>query len=205
MRRNLVLAALLLPLSGCYLPPQGPTGYAQPGYPPPGYPPQGYPQAAYDPYGNVYPGYSYNDGTPTLLVEGAPMPLIVVGGGWGYWDSRHNWHRAPDEISRHLEQQHASGGFRPGGGGFAQPRPEGGPPPHGGFHAGDGHFAQPRPEGRPPQAAPPNGGQAFSHPPGQGPAAAVPAAAVRPAGAPRPEPAHQEHQRGHECPPGQRC
>ncbi len=77
MRRGFVLAALVLPLSGCYVPP-GPPGYAQPNYPPPGYPPPGY-----DPYGAVYPGYSYNDGSPTLLVDGAVMPLIFFGGGWG--------------------------------------------------------------------------------------------------------------------------
>lgn len=252
MRRGVVLAALLLPLSGCYEqppatsgyaaqpgypppagygyaqpgypPPPGyqqpeyqqpaypPSGYQQPGYPPPGYPQPAYPAGAYDQYGNIYPGYSDNGGDPTLLVDGAVMPLILFGGGWGYWDSRHNWHRAPDAVSHHLEQQRAAGGgfhsdgggFHSGGGGFAQPRPQGGPPPGA------------QPQGTSPQGAGPSRGQTFFHPTDQGrPAAAVAAAPapapVRPAAPPpaparpaaAPPPAHEG--RGHDCPPGQRC
>jgi hypothetical protein len=51
------------------------------------------------------------------------MPLIFLGGGWGYYDAGHNWHHAPDSVSRHLEQQRASGAtFRTGGAGYQQPR-----------------------------------------------------------------------------------
>jgi hypothetical protein len=198
MRHNLLLAALLLPLSGCYVAPQ-PIGYAQPqpGYPPPpGYPPQpGYPPASYDQDDNIYPGYSENDGAPTLAVDGAVVPLVLFGGGWGYYDGRHNFHRAPDAVSHHLEERRSSGAsFHPGGGpGFhpdAGPRPGGGP----GFHpdAGSG----PRPGGGPgfrPASVPggqPSGGQSSFRP--------NPAAAARPA----PPPARPERR---ECPPGQRC
>jgi hypothetical protein len=210
MRRGVVLAALLLPLSGCYEQPPGPSGYAQPGYPPqagygyaqpgypppgyqqPGYPPPGYPPDANDQYGNIYPGYSDSGGDPTLLVDGAVMPLILFGGGWGYWDTHHNWHRAPDAVSHHLEEQRAAGG---------------------GFHSGGG-FAQPRLQGTPAQGAGPNRGQTFFHPADQARPAAAAAPAppptrsapplttpARPAAAPPPA----REGRGHECPPGQRC
>lgn len=154
MRRDVVLAALLLPLSGCYAPqPAGyaqpaayPPGYqyAQPGYQQPGYPQPGYPQPGYDPSGEAYPGYSENGGDPTLLVEGATVPLILYGGGWGYWDSRHSWHHAPDEVSRHLERERA-GGFHRGGEGFGQQRPEGRPP--GGAPNGGQNFFMPTTRG----------------------------------------------------------
>jgi hypothetical protein len=233
MPRGLVLAALLLPLSGCYDQSAGypPPGYAQPGYAPPGYappgyagpgygqpsypPPPGYPPgygyaapAGYDPYGNVYPGYSDNGGEPTLLVAGAVTPLILFDGGWGYWDSRHNWHRAPDEISRHLEQQRASGaGFRHGGGDFGRPGFGGGAPP------GDpsrGQFPRPGGPGRPAPGADPAHGQ-IQRPAGLGAGpgrpAAIPAAAARPApaAAPNSESGHPGRDRAHDCPPGQRC
>jgi hypothetical protein len=183
MRRGLVLAALLLPLTGCYVAQPGP-GYAQPGYPAAvgyGYAQPGYPPAAYDPYGNVYPGYSDNDGDPTLFVDGAVMPLVLFGGGWGYYDGRHNWHRAPDAVSHHLEQRGASGAtLHPGGaGGFQQGRPEG----------GVGGYPQGRPEGRPLPAAAPYRAPTPYRPAEQG----------------RPAPAHDDRQRGHDCPPGQRC
>jgi len=161
MRHGLVLATMLLPLAGCYVAQPAPNyGYAAPGYAQPGYPPPGYPPASYGPYGNVYPGYSYNDGAPTLFVDGAVVPLILAGGGWGYYDAHRNWHRAPDAVSRHLEQQRAAvATFHPGGGGYPQPRPGGGAQPDRG---------QPQ---------------------------------YRPAA----HPAHEEHERAHECPPGQRC
>lgn len=180
MRHGLVLAALLLPLSGCYVAPQGPV-YAQPGYPPGyGYPQPGYAPAPYDAYGDVYPGYSDNDGAPTLFVDGALMPLVFFGGGWGYYDGQHNWHHAPDAVSHHLEQRGASGG---------------------GFHPGGAGYPQSRPEGRPSPAAEPYRGQAPNRPAEQMRPAAAPAGVPRPA--PVSQPAHQE--RGRECPPGQRC
>jgi len=149
MRQGLALVALLLPLSGCVVPPPQPVGYGY-GYPQPGYP-----------FGEpAYPGYSYNAGSPSLYVEGATVPLIFYGGGWGYWDGYHRWHRAPEGIGRDLEHRHPGGfGYRPWGGGqFARPeggRPDGwrsdggrpggfrqegfrqgGPPPGGGFRPG---------------------------------------------------------------------
>ena len=180
MRRVLPLAALLLPLCGCYVPPPNAGyGYAQPGYPPPagyGYAQPVYPQSGYppptDPYGNVYPGYSDNDGAPTLFVEGAAMPLIFFGGGWGYYDGRHEWHRAPDAVGRHLEQQRGAGAT---------------------FHGGGGSFNQ----GRPPGAEPYRGQQQQYRPAEQSRPVATPAAA-RPV-----QPAHEERRR--ECEPGQRC
>jgi len=201
MRPGFLLAALLPPLGGCYAPPPGPAGYAQPGYPPaygyaqpgypppdaqpgypppgyppPGYPPPGYPAPASDPYGNFYPGYSDNDGAPTLVVEGTATPLILFGGGWGYWDSDRHWHRAPDQVARHLEQQRAAGAaFHPGGPGFGQPG------------------------GRPPPAD----GPRFFRPPEPARLGAVPAAGPRPP--PAAPPVREERERRRECPPGQRC
>jgi hypothetical protein len=235
MRHGLVLAALLLPLGGCYEQPPGPgsyaqpgsppggygqpgypppsygqpgyppPGYGQPGYPPPGYNPAEYPVAGpYDPNGTIYPGYSDNGGSPTLFVDGAVVPLILFGGGWGYYDTHHDFHRAPDAVSRHLEQQRAAGGFHPGSGGFAPPGAGGRPaPPPGGFHPASGGFAQPRPEGRPPQAAEANRGQFSSHPGEQPHPAATSAASPRATPPPQPVPAHERH--GRDCPQGQRC
>jgi hypothetical protein len=88
MRRAIWLASLLLPLIGCYGEPAGP-GY---GYGPPGYPP-GPPPQAYDPYGGGYPGYSYNGGAPVYLDAGVAMPLVLLGGEWGYYDHGRHWHR----------------------------------------------------------------------------------------------------------------
>jgi hypothetical protein len=106
MLQRLALAALLLPLTGCVVPPQ-PVGYGY-GYPQPGYPGTDY----------AYPGYAYNDGSPTIAVEGATLPLIFYGGGWGYWDGYHRWHRAPEGLDRHLNQRFPGGaGYRPWGGG----------------------------------------------------------------------------------------
>jgi hypothetical protein len=220
MRRELALAVLLLPLSGCYFPPSGPPAYAEPGYqqpvsPPPGYyppqayqpPPGYYPPPAYDPYGNIYPGYSYNGGSPTLLVEGSLVPLIFFDGGWGYYDGRHHWHHAPDEVSRHLEHEREAGGFRPGGAGPGarfEHRPEG-RPEGGEVFRGQGSFRPPeqgRPVSVPAPAAGGFGGQGFFHPNEQGRPAAAAASAARPVA---PVPAHEERPRGHECPPGQRC
>ncbi len=116
------LVALLLPLSGCIVPPPGPYGaYPQPVYPG-AYPaPAPYAQPDY-----AYPGYAYNDGSPTLFVDGVTWPLVFYGGGWGYWDGYRHWHAAPPGVWNHLNQRH------PGGVGY---RPFGGTPP-GGFRPG---------------------------------------------------------------------
>jgi hypothetical protein len=226
MRRAFALAALLLPLGGCYQEAPGPAGYAQPGYPPggygyaqPGYPPPGYPPqgyaapGSYDPSGGIYPGYSDNGGSPTLFVDGAVMPLIFFGGSWGYYDAHREFHRAPDAVGRHLDQQREAGGFHPGGGGFRPPegrppegRPAAGRPPEG--RAPEGRTPEGRPPegrpsgGRPPQAEPNRAPSSFhpGEPPHQG---AMPAAAPHPSAPPRTEPAHERG--GHDCPPGQRC
>ena len=120
MRHGLTLAALLLPLAGCVVPPP-PLGY---GY---GYRtawlsgprlsatglPRRYPDVG-------YPGFAYYDDSPTLYVDGAIMPLIFYGGGWGYWDRGHQWHRAPAGVEGHLNQRFPGGaGYHPWGGGPA--------------------------------------------------------------------------------------
>jgi hypothetical protein len=109
------LVALLLPLSGCYVP--GPYGYAPAGYPPPGYP------APYAQPDFAYPGYAYNDGSPTFFVDGVTWPLVFWGGGWGYWDGYHRWHGAPPGVWHDLDRRHPGGvGYHPfGGGPFGRP------------------------------------------------------------------------------------
>src|SRR5258708_878251 len=135
MRSPIALMALLLPLSGCVVPPDQ-VGY---GY---GYAPTGYPGAYAQP-DSGYPGYSYYDGSPTLAVEGATVPLIFYGGNWGYWDRGHNWHHAPDNVAHNMNQRYPGGS---GWGGNPAFHPQGGPPPGGGFV---GHA----PGGPPPGAA----------------------------------------------------
>lgn len=168
MRYGLTVVALLVPLSGCVVPPE-PVGYGY-GYPGPGV---AVPYAQPD-YG--YPGYSYNDGSPTLFVGGATVPLIFYGGSWGYWDQGRRWHRAPDRIERQLEQRHPGGvGYRPWGGGQFG-RPEG---PRFGGQPGGSPWVN-RPDSQPPgggfrQGGPPPGG-GFRQ---GGPA---PAASVQPGG-----------------------
>ncbi len=181
MRHGLTLAFLLVPLAGCVVPPVAPYS--------------SYPGAYPGPYAGAeggYPGYAYNDGSPTLLVEGATLPLIFYGGGWGYWDGYHRWHRAPEGVGRHLEGRYPGGvGFRGyGGGGFAG-RPEGfrGGYPAGGYPAGGGR-GWGGGGGRPisaPVAGPRPGGGGFVGRPAFTPAA-------RPAAAPAARPARErEH------------
>jgi hypothetical protein len=176
MRRQLALMALLLPLSGCVVPPDQ-VGYGY-GYPSPGYAGV-YPQPGYE-----YSGSPYYDGSPTMAVEGSNVPLIFYGGSWGYWDRGHSWHHAPDNVSHNLNQRYPGGsGFHPGapppGGGFGG-RPPSGPPPGGGFVG--------RPVGGPPPGGgfvgrpaggPPPGGGFAGRPPGVAPPGA-PAPAARP-------------------------
>ena len=95
MWRGLALVVLFLPLSGCEVPPGGPYDYGAPEYPQPAYPLGTIP----DDYGEpVYPGFSYNDGAPVIIEGGMSMPLILLGGEWGYYDRVRHWHRAPDQC-----------------------------------------------------------------------------------------------------------
>ena len=101
MRHLPAVLALVLPLAGCVVPPDG--GYAGEG---------------------GYPGYSYNSGAPTYVVEGVRQPLIYYGGSWGYYDTYRRFHRAPDHVHRQLEYRHPAGGggYRPFfGGGYTRP------------------------------------------------------------------------------------
>src|ERR1700744_2605433 len=114
MRRFLAVPALLLALAGCVASPPGPYGYAPP-YPQP-YPQAGYP-ADYA-QSDVYPGFGYVDGSPTISADGGTWPVIFYDGAWGYWDGYHRWHRAPDQIGFHLNSRYPGGsGYRPWGGG----------------------------------------------------------------------------------------
>jgi hypothetical protein len=137
MHHRLAIAALLLPLAGCVVPP--PEAAVYPAYPQPGYPP---PQPPYGQQDLAYPGYAYNNGSPTLLVEGVTWPLIFYGGGWGYWDGYHRWHGAPGPVGNWLSMRHPGGvGYHPyGGGPFGRPvgfrGGPGGYGPGGGFRAG---------------------------------------------------------------------
>jgi hypothetical protein len=236
MRRQVWIAAVLLPLTGCYAPPGDPGyGYAQPAYPPAGYPgPEyppgyaagGYAPAPYESDAGIYPGYSYNGGQPTYIDGGIAVPLVLFGGEWGYYDHERHFHHAPDRISRDLETRHAGGGgqFRPNAGPRGEPNFQprqvqpGGPAA---FRPGEQpRLAPPQAAFRPgeqPRAAPPQAAFRPAEPPR---AAPPPQANFRPAEQPRPLPApafsqphpgfaapprHEEHERGRDCPPGQRC
>jgi len=167
MRFGLALVALL-PLSACVVPP-APVGYGY-GYPPPGYSQPGYAPAGYPAGEFAYSGYSYNDGSPTLYVEGSTLPLIFYGGAWGYWGREGGWHRAPEGIDRHLSQRFPGGaGYRPWAGGPAG-RPEGfrpGGPAPGGFPAGGNGWTG-RPAGPPPGGGTPWAGRPVAPAPGGG-------------------------------------
>jgi translation initiation factor IF-2 len=134
MRHRLVFAALPLLLAGCVVPPPGPApyGYAPAGYPAPGYPVQ---------QDFAYPGYAYNDGSPTYYDGGVTWPLVFYGGGWGYWDGYHRWHGAPGPVGGFLGRRFPGGvGYRPfGGGQFGRPAGfRGAYGPGGGFRPGFG-------------------------------------------------------------------
>jgi len=178
MRHGLALAALLIPLAGCVVAPAPVAPYGGPGYPggyPGGNPPGGYPGAD-----AVYPGYAYNDGSPTLIVEGVTWPLVFWGGGWGYWDYYHRWHGAPPAVWRHLEGRMPGGvGLRAYGGG-AWGRPAGGVGPEGHIYGPPGGF---RPGATP--VYPAYGGRP-SAPPAYGGRAAFAPGAARPAYGGRP-------------------
>nr|WP_294524835.1 hypothetical protein [uncultured Rhodopila sp.] len=152
MRHGFVLAALLVPLGGCYLPPQpAPAyGYAAPGYQQPEYAP--------DPYAApVDPGYGYDAGAPVIMEGGAAVPLVLFGSEWGYYDHERHWRRAPDQY------QHQNWGGHPGA---PPPHYEGRPPQAYEQHPHDGGRYGGPPPGRPPEAVRP---------------AAAPAQAPRPA------------------------
>ena len=121
MRLGFAIVALMLPLAGCVVPPYG--GYS--GY------------SGYSGYGGdySYPGYSYNSGSPTYVVEGVRQPLVYYGGYWGYYDRYRRFQRAPDGLHRHLEtRQPQGGGYRPYSGGYARPVQT--PPYYGGYQGG---------------------------------------------------------------------
>ena len=223
MRRGLLVAAFLLPLAGCVLPPDD-GGYGQPYYG----------------GSEVYPGYYYNEGSPYVIVEGAPAPLIYYGGSWGYYDHYHHFQRAPERVWRHLEERHPHGeGLRAWNGPHHPPGGQSGyrpPPSNGGYQGGPpgGGYRPPPSGGQPPQhmyqgqqpgqpMGQPMGqphGQFQGQPPGQqphgqfqGPPPGQPMGQPRPQmqqPAPRPAapPPRQEEHRGggnHQCPPGQHC
>jgi hypothetical protein len=103
MRLGLALVALVVPLAGCVVAP-GPVA------------PYGYPGPAVD-AGVVYPGYAYNDGSPTLYVDGVTWPLVFYNGGWGYW-GYNGWVSAPRTVWDRLHRLYPNGrGYRPYGGG----------------------------------------------------------------------------------------
>jgi hypothetical protein len=188
MHHRLAFAAVLLPLAGCVVPPPGPPvpyGYPQPGYPP-----------AYGQQDFAYPGYSYNNGSPFYVEGGVNFPLIFYGGGWGYWDGYHRWHRAPDAVWHDLDRRHPGGaGYRPyGGGGFGGPR---GLRPEGGYHPEMG-----RPEGARVGGYPggnPGAGRPPGPPPGgfRGPPPAQAQRAAAPAPRPPPPQRHREDDHDH--------
>jgi hypothetical protein len=208
MRHGFVLAALFLPLCGCYVPPQpAPAyGYAASGYPAPEYEQPGY---APDPYGvQGDPGYGYG-AAPTIIEGGAAVPLVLFGSEWGYYDHERHWHRAPDQY------QHQGWAGHPGG---PPPHFEGHPPPH--YEGRPPQAFEGRPpqayQGRPPQAYeghPPPGGGRYGAPwPGRPPEAVRPAAAPYQAPQPAPPPQAAPQQRGEReqhnnrgCQPNQHC
>jgi hypothetical protein len=137
LRYRITVAALLLPLAGCVVPPPaGPDMY--PGYAgyPPGYAP-GYAQGPYAQSDFSYPGYAYNGGSPTYYADGVVWPLVFFGGGWGYWDHNRGWHGAPGPVGNWLAGRHPGGaGYRPYGGGAWGT-------PGGGFRGGPGGYGPP--------------------------------------------------------------
>ena len=202
MRRGPIIAALLLPLAGCYVQPGSDYGYSYGGYQPPAYQaaPYGYQEPAYQaaPYGYqepAYPGYDYNGGAPYMIYEGAQTPLIYFGGLWGYHDRYGHFQRAPEAVYRNLESRHPQGaGAHASGGQFVAPRVNGGqqspPPAHQGWQGGGG--GQPRVEHRQAPIAP---------------AAVAPPTVAPPApraAAPGPAPRQEERRGGdRRCPNGQ--
>jgi hypothetical protein len=119
MRRALTILAVLLPLGGCYVQPGAGYGYAQLGYQP----------YSYGSQPDAYPGYEYNGGSPYMAYEGSQVPLVFLGGGWGYHDREGRFRRAPENVWRHLETRHpqGAGSHTYGGQGFAPVH--GGSPP----------------------------------------------------------------------------
>jgi hypothetical protein len=167
MRYRFALMAMVLPVTGCYAPPPPPYGaygYPQPAYPQPGYPQPLYPSPGYPSADFSYPGFAYYEGSPTIAVGGAVLPLIFLGGAWGYYDRDHSFHRAPDSVAHHLEGRYPGGsGYRPWAGPAGRPGGFAGTGYPGGFHPNG------PPAGGPPPAGPPPGGQ---RPGGVPPAAA---------------------------------
>ena len=195
--RGLWLAALLLPLGGCYQGATGPVyGEAQSAYPPgvypPGvYPPTGDPTPVYSPPGDPPPGYSsggyapvpyaaspsygYNDGAPTIVEGGGVAPLVLYGAGSGYHEREHQLHHGPEGFE-HDRDEHWRAEHRDDEDRF-QREDRRSPPGNGRFGAAAFRPGEPPHQGTPTNIA-------------QRPVQASP---------PRPE-AHRAA-----CPPGQRC
>jgi hypothetical protein len=208
MGRKIWLAAVILPLSGCYVPPSGPAYAPQPGYGSPGYG-YGYGAPAYGSPGyDPYSSYSYDNGEPAVIDGGVSVPLVLFGGEWGYYDHDRHFHRAPDGVSRDIENRRAFGNGRPVPGSFNPGPPGGGgqQPWHGqpngsaAFHPGGPPPGQPlgQPPGQPLR-------QPLGQPPGQIPGRPFgQPSALPPRASPQPQP--QERPQGpHNCPPGQHC
>ena len=55
-------------------------------------------------------GISYVGGEPTVIIDGAPVFLVLAAGlGWGYYDLHHHWRDAPSRYRSHMERFHPNG------------------------------------------------------------------------------------------------
>jgi endonuclease YncB( thermonuclease family) len=56
-------------------------------------------------------GITYVGGAPVALIDGESVFLVYGDDdlGWGYYDTYHHWHGAPDRYRRHMEHFHPGG------------------------------------------------------------------------------------------------